>query len=79
MSLAVFYSNLEICGECFSIFHHHLGQEQCTPIGVSNLAKKQTAQFHANYPEKEKYDILDDLIRGPEAEFISSLLHLALE
>ena len=54
MPLTVFYSNLELCGECFSLFHHHLGQEQYTAIGASNLAKNRLfAQFHANYPENE--------------------------
>ena len=66
MPLTVFYSNLEICGECFSIFHRHLGEKQYAPIGSANLAKNRLfAQFHANYPEKEKNDILDDLIKGP--------------
>ena len=66
MPLTVFYSNLQICGECFSIFDHHFGVEQYTPKGSLKLAKNRLfAQFHATYPEKEKNDILDDLIKGP--------------
>ena len=52
MSLTVFYSNLDICGECFSICHRHLGDKQYAPLGSENLAKNRLfAQFpDANYP-----------------------------
>ena len=67
--LTVFYSNLEICGECFSIFHRHLGDKQYAPIRSANLAKNRLfAQFHANYPEKDKNDIRNDLIKDVRAQ-----------
>ena len=66
MPLTVIYSNLQVCGECFSIFDRYLGEEQYTPPGSPHLTKNRLfAQFHANYPEKEKNDILDDLLKGP--------------
>ena len=66
MPLTVIYSNLQVCGECFSVFDRYLGEEQYTPIGSPHFAKNRLfAQFHANYPEKEKNDILDDLLKGP--------------
>ena len=66
MPLTVIYSNLQVCGECFSVFDWYLGEEQYTPIGSPHFAKNRLfAQFHANYPEKEKNDILDDLLKGP--------------
>ena len=50
----------------FSVFDRYLGEEQYTPIGSLHFAKNRLfAQFHANYPEKEKNDILDDLLKGP--------------
>ncbi|KAJ7377732.1 hypothetical protein OS493_026868 [Desmophyllum pertusum] len=50
----------------FSVFDRFLGKEQYTPLGSPHLAKNRLfAQFHANYPEKEKNDILDDLLKGP--------------
>ena len=57
MSLTVFYSNLEICGECFNIFHHHFGQEHYTPMGASNVIWQNNrlfAQGHANLTRKGK-------------------------
>ena len=37
-----------------------------TPQSVHLILQKRLfAQFHANYPEKEKNDILDDLLKGP--------------
>lgn len=66
MPLTVIYSNLQVCEECFSVFDRYLGEEQYTPIGSLHFAKNRLfAQFHANYPEKEKNDILDDLLKGP--------------
>ncbi|XP_067026602.1 bifunctional 3'-5' exonuclease/ATP-dependent helicase WRN-like [Acropora muricata] len=66
MPLTVIYSNLQVCGECFSVFDRYLGEEQYTPIGSLHFAKNRLfAQFHANYPEKEKNDILDELLKGP--------------
>ena len=66
MPLIVFYSNLDICGECYCIFDRLFGDNQYTHLGSEHLAKNRLfAQFHANYPEKEKNYILDDLIKGP--------------
>ncbi|XP_078350585.1 uncharacterized protein LOC144635350 [Oculina patagonica] len=66
MPLTVIYSNLQVCGECFSVFDRYLGEEQYTPLGSPHLTKNRLfAQFHANYPEKEKNDILEDLLKGP--------------
>ena len=59
MPLTVIYSNLQVYGECFSVFDRYLGEEQYTPIGSLHFAKNRLfAQFHANYPEKEKNDTL---------------------
>ena len=53
-------------GNASAIFHRHLDDKQYAPIGLANLAKNRLfAQFHANFPEKEKNDILDDLIKRP--------------
>ena len=66
MPLTVMYSSLQVCGECFSVFDRYLGEEQYTPLGSPHFAKNRLfAQFHAHYPEKEKNDILDDLLKGP--------------
>ena len=71
MPLTVIYGNLQVCGECFSIFDRYLAEEQYSPLGSPHLAKNRLfAQFHANYPEKEKNDILDDLLKGPGSLFL---------
>ena len=45
------YLNLQVCGECFSVFNRYLGEEQYTPIGSLHFAKNRLfAQFHASYP-----------------------------
>ena len=74
MPLTVIYLNLQVCGECFSVFDRYLGEEQYTPIGSMHFAKNRLfAQIHASYPEKEKNDILDDLLKDRKNQ--SSLCH----
>lgn len=53
-------------GNASAIFHRHLDDKQYAPSGLANVAKNRLfAQFHANFPEKGKNDILDDLIKRP--------------
>lgn len=63
--LTIIYSNLETCGECYSLFEHELGENQYYPLGSPLLfTNRLFAQHHAQYPEEYRNSLVKGLISG---------------
>ena len=63
--LTIIYSNLETCGECYSLFEQELGKYQYYPLGSPPLfSNRLFAQYHAQYPEEYRMSLVKCLISG---------------
>lgn len=63
--MTIVYSNLETCGECYSIFDQELGKFQYYPPCSPPLFSNQLfAQYHAQYPEEYRTSLVKGLISG---------------
>lgn len=62
--LTVVYGTLETVSSCYAYFSSKLGSEQYEPRGAPKLSRNRLfTQFHAQYPEKERKQIVDGLVQ----------------
>ena len=63
--LTIIYGTLETISSCYEYFSSHLQEEQYEPVGAPKLAQYRLfTQFHAQYPERERQRIVDELVQG---------------
>ena len=63
--LTIIYGNLQVIGECFLFASNVMGPLQYEPLGSSkHSVNRLFTQFHAQYPERERERIIQDLVSG---------------
>lgn len=61
----IIYGTLETISSCYEYFSINLQEEQYKPVGAPKLAKHRLyTQFHTQYPEHERQQIVDGLVQG---------------
>ena len=57
----VYHNNLQAIGHYYTFMDNYLGVEQYEPVGEEVVENRLFAQYHAQYPEKMKEHIIEEL------------------